>query len=119
MGVWARLAVLGAGLYLAVDAWSWQGLIITGLVSWVVLVILGEPLTGQDLREMADGVRAGDGPLSPPLLAWLHDHRLLPERHRRLARWLRRRAADTAAGPARDVRDETAAAAPGRIAGKG
>ena len=39
-GVWARLAVLGAGLYLAVDAWSWQGWIIVGLVSWMVFVSL-------------------------------------------------------------------------------
>jgi hypothetical protein len=35
-GPWVRFAVLGAGLYLAVDAWSWPGWIIVGLISWVV-----------------------------------------------------------------------------------
>jgi hypothetical protein len=68
--------VLAAGPYLAVDAWSWQRWIITGLVSWVVHVLPGEPLTGKDLREMAADVRAADGPLPPALLARLHDHHL-------------------------------------------
>jgi hypothetical protein len=57
-GPWARLAVLGAGLYLAVDAWSWPGWIIVGLISWVAFVLLGEPLTGRELRDMAATVRA-------------------------------------------------------------
>lgn len=69
---WARLAVLGAGLYLAVDAWSWPGWIIVGLISWVAFVILGEPLTGRKLREMAAAVRAEHGTLPPALIARLH-----------------------------------------------
>ena len=75
-GVWARLAVLGAGIYLAVDAWSWQGWIIVGLVSWIAFVLLGEPLTGKDLREMAAGVRAEQGTLSIALLTRLHNPRM-------------------------------------------
>jgi hypothetical protein len=75
-GVWARLAVLGAGIYLAVDAWSWQGWIIVGLVSWAAFVLLGEPLTGKDLREMAAGVRAEQGTLSIALLTRLHNPRM-------------------------------------------
>jgi len=71
-GPWARLAVLGAGLYLAVDAWSWPGWIIVGLVSWVAFVILGEPLTGRELHEMAAAVRAEHGRLPPALIARLH-----------------------------------------------
>jgi hypothetical protein len=71
-GPWARLAVLGAGLYLAVDAWSWPGWIIVGLISWVAFVILGEPLTGRELREMAAAVRAGHDTLPPALIARLH-----------------------------------------------
>ncbi|MBO0871381.1 MAG: hypothetical protein J2P15_22740 [Micromonosporaceae bacterium] len=68
----ARFAVLGAGLYLAVDAWSWPGWIIVGLISWVAFVILGEPLTGRELREMAAGVRAEHGTLPPALIARMH-----------------------------------------------
>ena len=71
-GPWARLAVLGAGLYLAVDAWSWPGWIIVGLISWVAFVILGEPLTGRELREMAAAVRAERGTLPPALITRLH-----------------------------------------------
>jgi hypothetical protein len=71
-GPWARLAVLGAGLYLAVDAWSWPGWIIVGLISWVAFVILGEPLTGRELREMAAAVQAERGTLPPALIARLH-----------------------------------------------
>lgn len=71
-GPWARLAVLGAGLYLAVDAWSWPGWIIVGLISWVGFVILGEPLTGRELREMAAAVRAEHGTLPPALIGRLH-----------------------------------------------
>jgi len=70
-GPWARLAVLGAGLYLAVDAWSWPGWIIAGLISWVAFVILGEPLTGRELRDMAAAVTAEDATLSPALIARL------------------------------------------------
>ena len=70
-GPWARLAVLGAGLYLAVDAWSWPGWIIVGLISWVAFVILGEPLTGRELREMAAAVQAERGTLPPALIARL------------------------------------------------
>lgn len=75
-GPFARLAVLGAGLYLAVDAWSWPGWIIIGLISWVAFVILGEPLTGRELREMAAAVRAEHGTLPPALIARLHLPRL-------------------------------------------
>ena len=75
-GPFARLAVLGAGLYLAVDAWSWPGWIIIGLISWVAFVILGEPLTGRELREMATAVRAEHGTLPPALIARLHLPRL-------------------------------------------
>jgi hypothetical protein len=71
-GPWARLAVLGVGLYLAVDAWSWQGWIIAGLISWVAFVILGEPLTGRELRDMAAAVAAEHGTLPPALIARLH-----------------------------------------------
>lgn len=75
-GPFARLAVLGTGLYLAVDAWSWPGWIIIGLISWVAFVILGEPLTGHELREMAAAVRAEHGTLPPALIARLHLPRL-------------------------------------------
>jgi hypothetical protein len=75
-GPWARLAVLGAGLYLAVDQWSWTGWIIVGLISWVAFVILGEPLTGRELREMAATVRAEHGTLPPAVIAALHLPRL-------------------------------------------
>jgi hypothetical protein len=57
VGVGARLTVLGAGTYLAVYRWSWEGWIVVGLVSWLVLVLLGEPLTGSDLREMGAAAR--------------------------------------------------------------
>jgi len=75
-GPWARLAVLGAGLYLAVDARSWPGWMIVGLVSWLAFVILGEPLTGRQLREMAAAVRAEHRTLPPALVARLHLPRL-------------------------------------------
>ncbi|MDR0341613.1 MAG: hypothetical protein LBI49_00600 [Nocardiopsaceae bacterium] len=75
-GPWARFAVLGAGLYLAVDAWSWPGWIIVGLISWVAFVILGEPLTGRELREMGAAVRAEPGTLPPALIARLQLPRL-------------------------------------------
>lgn len=75
-GPWARLAVLGAGLYLAVDAWSWPGWIIVGLVSWVAFVVLGEPLTGRELREMSALVRAEHGALPPAVTARLRQPRM-------------------------------------------
>jgi hypothetical protein len=68
--------VLGAGLYLAVDAWSWQGWIIVGLVSWVVYVVLGEPLTGRELREMTALVRSEHGKLSPKAITRLRHPRM-------------------------------------------
>jgi hypothetical protein len=75
-GPLARIAVLAAGLWLAVIAWSWQGRIIAGLVGWTALVLLGEPLTGKDMRAMADGVRTEDGELSAEALARIHHPRL-------------------------------------------
>jgi hypothetical protein len=71
-GPWARLAVLGAGVYLAVDAWTWPGWIIVGLISWLAFVILGEPLTGRELRDMAAAVAAKHGTLPAALIAKLH-----------------------------------------------
>jgi hypothetical protein len=76
IGPWARLAVLGAGLYLAFDAWSWQGWIIVGLASWVVYVLLGEPLTGRDLRELTVLVRSEHGKLSPKAITRLRHPRM-------------------------------------------
>ncbi|MGH2854693.1 MAG: hypothetical protein ACRDLF_10960 [Solirubrobacteraceae bacterium] len=76
IGPGARFAVLGAGLYLAVDAWSWQGWIIVGLVSWVVYVVLGEPLTGRELRELTALVRREHGKLSPQAIARLRHPRM-------------------------------------------
>lgn len=76
IGPWARLMVLGAGLFLAVDAWSWQGWIIVGLASWVVYVLLGEPLTGRDLREMTALVRSEHGKLSARAIARLQHPRM-------------------------------------------
>ena len=75
-GPWARLAVLGAGLYLAVDHWSWPGWIIVGLISWVAFVLLGEPFTGRELREMVAAVRAEHGILSPAFIAGLRLSRM-------------------------------------------
>jgi len=75
-GPLARVAVLGAGLYLSIAAWSWQGWIVVALVSWLALVLLGEPLTGKDLRQLSASVRAESGALSPALASRLHDPRL-------------------------------------------
>jgi hypothetical protein len=75
-GPWARLAVLGAGLFLAVDAGTWPGWVIVGLVSWVAFVILGEPLTGRELRELAAAVRAEHGTLPSAVVARLRLPRL-------------------------------------------
>lgn len=76
VGPWARLSVLGAGLYLAVDGWSWQGWIIVGLVGWTAFVILGEPLTGKELREMSSLLGAEHDLLSPAVTARLRNPRL-------------------------------------------
>jgi hypothetical protein len=76
IGPWARLAVLGAGLYLAVDAWSWQGWIIAGLIGWTAYVVLGEPLTGRELREMKALVYAHDEELPPAAIARLRHPRM-------------------------------------------
>lgn len=76
IGPWARLAVLGAGLFLAIDAWSWQGWIIVGLAGWVAYVVLGEPLTGRELREVGALVRSADGDLSPVATATLRHPRM-------------------------------------------
>jgi hypothetical protein len=76
IGPWARFMVLGAGLYLAVDAWSWQGWIIVGLVSWVVYVLLGEPLTGRELRQMTALVRSEHGKLSSEAITRLRHPRM-------------------------------------------
>jgi hypothetical protein len=75
-GPWARLAVLGAGLYLAVDAWSWQGWIIVGLIGWTAYVVLGEPLTGRELREMKALVQAHNQDLPPVVTARLRHPRM-------------------------------------------
>ncbi|GAA1249155.1 hypothetical protein GCM10009665_44980 [Kitasatospora nipponensis] len=75
-GPLARITVLAAGLWLAITAWSWQGWIIAGLIGWSVLVVLGEPLTGKDMRAMVKAVRAEDGALSADTLARVHDPRL-------------------------------------------
>jgi hypothetical protein len=57
IGPWARMLSLAAGLYLAIMAWSWEGWIIVGLAAWLLLVLLGEPLTGRELRQLrADAV---------------------------------------------------------------
>jgi hypothetical protein len=71
-GVWARLVVLIAGLWLAIDAWSWQGWIIAGLVGWTALVLLGDPLTGKGLRAMAAEAKTADGTIPASLLARIH-----------------------------------------------
>ncbi|MBO0823894.1 MAG: hypothetical protein J2P27_08555, partial [Actinobacteria bacterium] len=60
----------------AVDAWSWPGWIIVGLISWVAFVILGEPLTGRELREMGAAVRAETGKMPPALIGRLRLPRL-------------------------------------------
>jgi hypothetical protein len=75
-GVWARLAVLAAGLWLAIDAWSWQGWIIAGLVGWTARVLLGDPLTGKGLRAMAAEAKTADGTIPASLLARIHHPRL-------------------------------------------
>src|SRR5262245_37758068 len=67
IGPWARMLSLAAGLYLAITAWSWDGWIITGLVGWLVLVVLGEALTGRELREMIADANRQTGHLSDEL----------------------------------------------------
>ncbi|MEW2304662.1 hypothetical protein AB0958_32680 [Streptomyces sp. NPDC006655] len=75
-GVWGRLGALAAGLWLAVDAWNWQGWIIAGITGWTMLVLLGEPLTGKDLRGMVKAARQAEDDLPAELAARLHDPRL-------------------------------------------
>ncbi|MCI3277799.1 hypothetical protein [Streptomyces cylindrosporus] len=75
-GVWGRLAVLATGLWLAIDAWHWQGWIIAGLLGWTALVALGEPLTGKDLRKMAKAARKADDDVTPKLAAKIYHPRL-------------------------------------------
>ncbi|SHM92422.1 DUF2269 family protein [Actinacidiphila paucisporea] len=73
----ARITVLATGLWLAVIAWAWQGWIIAGLAGWTVLVLLGEPLTGKDMRAMVAAVGAAeDGALPPEVLDRVHEPRL-------------------------------------------
>jgi hypothetical protein len=76
VGPRARLAVLGAGLYLAIDAWSWQGWIIVGLTGWTIFVVLGEPLTGHELREMRALVTAEPNAPSVDAMARLRQPRM-------------------------------------------
>ncbi|WP_109006245.1 hypothetical protein [Streptomyces rishiriensis] len=80
-GTWARLTLAG-GLWLAVDADHWTGWIIAGLVGWTALVLLGEPLTGKDLRPMAKIARKSDD-LPTKLAAKIHDPRLWCSVHTR------------------------------------
>ncbi|MFJ2095445.1 hypothetical protein ACIOEW_40485 [Streptomyces sp. NPDC087901] len=75
-GVWGRLGSLFAGLTLAITAWSWEGWIITGITGWVVLVLLGEPLTGKDLRRMVKDARTDEVELPAELATRIHDPRL-------------------------------------------
>lgn len=75
-GEWARIAVLGAGLFLAIDAWAWQGWIIVALASWLALVFLGEPFTGRTLRQMAALVSADDAASAATLASQLRVPRL-------------------------------------------
>ncbi|MGW5266381.1 hypothetical protein ACWEQG_35855 [Microbispora sp. NPDC004025] len=75
-GVWGRLGSLVAGLALAITAWSWEGWIIAGLLGWVVLVLLGEPLTGKDLRAMVKDAREAGPELPTSLAGRIHDPRL-------------------------------------------
>lgn len=75
-GVWGRLGSLAAGLTLAITAWSWEGWIVAGLLGWVVLVLLGEPLTGKDLRAMVKDAREAGPELPASLARRIHDPRL-------------------------------------------
>lgn len=67
IGPWARMLSLAAGLYLAITAWSWEGWIGVALAGWLVLVVLGEPLTGRELREMIADANSQTGDLSDEL----------------------------------------------------
>ncbi|MBO0789710.1 MAG: hypothetical protein J2P36_02020 [Ktedonobacteraceae bacterium] len=65
-GPWARFAVLGFGLFLAFDAWSWQGWIIVALASWVALVLVSEgAFTGRTLRQMVALVNTEEADAAP------------------------------------------------------
>lgn len=68
--------MLTAGPWLAIDAWSWQGWIIAGLVGWTALVLLGDPLTGKGLRAMPAEAKTADGTIPASLLARIHHPRL-------------------------------------------
>jgi hypothetical protein len=59
-----------------VDDASWHGWIIVGIISWVAFVILGEPLTGRELRALAAAVRAEHGVLPSAVIARMHLPRL-------------------------------------------
>lgn len=66
-GPWARIAVLGFGLFLAFDAWSWQGWIIVALASWLALVLLSEgAFTGRTLRHMVALVNTEEADAAAP-----------------------------------------------------
>ncbi|MEU6431263.1 hypothetical protein ABZ860_35665 [Microbispora sp. NPDC046973] len=75
-GVWGRLGSLAAGLALAVTAWSWEGWIIAGIIGWTALVLLGEPLTGKDLRRMVKDAREADTELPAALADRIRHPRL-------------------------------------------
>lgn len=66
-GPWARFAVLGFGLFLAFNAWSWQGWIIVALASWVALVLVSEgAFTGRTLRQMVALVNTEEADAATP-----------------------------------------------------
>lgn len=71
VGPVAWLAVVVAGLYLSVSAWSWDGWIVAGLAGWLLIGALGEPLPRADRRALAAAAARGPGPLDPALRAVL------------------------------------------------
>jgi hypothetical protein len=75
-GPWARMLSLAAGLYLAITAWSWEGWIIVGLAAWLLLVVLGEPLTGRELRQLRADAAGQPGELSGEVRARFQSPRL-------------------------------------------
>ncbi|GAB2855354.1 hypothetical protein GCM10022221_63600 [Actinocorallia aurea] len=75
-GVWGRLGALAAGLSLAIAAWSWEGWIIAGIAGWTAMVLLGEPLTGKDLRHMVKAARQAEDALPAELVTAIRDPRL-------------------------------------------
>jgi hypothetical protein len=64
-------------LYLAADAWAWPGWIIVGMAGWLMYVVLGEPLTGRELREMRALVAGESGVLSQTATDRLRRPRML------------------------------------------